>query len=61
MKFDVKQVIEKYDNNSLFDCLDGYLFYDKAPLPNKTIIKKGHVNGVDMRDNNEYMFLCNID
>lgn len=28
---------------------------------NKTVIKKGHVNGVDMRDNNEYMFLCNID
>lgn len=28
---------------------------------NKAIIKKGHVNGVDMRDNNEYMFLCNID
>lgn len=33
MKFGVKQVIEKYGTNSLFDCLDGYLFYDKAPLP----------------------------
>lgn len=33
MKFGVKQVLEKYDTNSLFDCLDGHLFYDKAPLP----------------------------
>lgn len=33
MKFGVKQVLEKYGSNSLFDCLDGYLFYDRAPLP----------------------------
>lgn len=32
MKFGVKQVIEKYSNNSLFDCLEGHLFYNKAPL-----------------------------
>lgn len=37
----------------------------KKPLTmrsvNKENILKGHVNGVDIRDNNEYMFLCNID
>lgn len=33
MKFGVKQAIEKYGTNTLFDCLDGYLFFDKAPLP----------------------------
>lgn len=33
MKFGVKQCLEKYGHNSLFDCLDGHLFYDRAPLP----------------------------
>lgn len=41
-----------------------YIVYKRKMIiryANKTIIKKGYVNGVDMRDNNEYMFLCNID
>lgn len=40
-----------------------YIFYKREMsirYLNKKNIKKGHVNGVDMRDNNEYMFLCNI-
>lgn len=32
MKFGVKRALEKYGTNSLFDCLDGYLYYNRAPL-----------------------------
>lgn len=33
MKFGVQQVLKNYGNNSLFDCLDGHLYYSRAPLP----------------------------